>query len=92
MALSHDAWRKQVLSRDGYKCVVCGSTERLHADHIKPRCRFPELAREVDNGRTLCRDCHHKTDTFGGSMRRGMRVDRNPYGSNQPAATEDRIA
>jgi len=27
-------WRAEVLKRDNYKCINCGATERLHADHI----------------------------------------------------------
>lgn len=37
----------------------------LEADHIKPYSLFPELRYEVDNGRTLCVDCHKKTPTWG---------------------------
>lgn len=31
--------RQKVLWRDGYKCVYCGSTERLTQDHILPKSR-----------------------------------------------------
>lgn len=34
------AWRKRVIARDGWKCRHCGSTRRLHVDHITP---FNEL-------------------------------------------------
>lgn len=63
--VEHQAWRTEVLTRDGNKCVECGSPENLEADHIKPWISFPELRFEIDNGRTLCRECHHKTSTFG---------------------------
>lgn len=53
-------WAHMVMERDGYKCVQCGSTENLEADHIKPKQYFPELALDVSNGQTLCRDCHDK--------------------------------
>lgn len=79
-ANSYNAWRKQVLERDGQRCVLCGATEKLEADHIKPRATAPELRLEVDNGRTLCQACHRKSDTYGGNMRRGKKMDRNPYG------------
>jgi 5-methylcytosine-specific restriction endonuclease McrA len=63
-------WRKLVFQRDGHKCIECGSTERLAADHIKPHALYPELRYELSNGRTLCESCHKKTPTFGGGTRR----------------------
>jgi Restriction endonuclease len=59
------AWRSAVLTRDGHMCVFCGSTEKLEADHIKPKSAFPDLKYDVSNGRTLCRPCHMKTATWG---------------------------
>lgn len=59
-------WRVAVFERDGYKCVWCGSSKsgNLEADHIKPFAIFPDLRFAIDNGRTLCKDCHKKTDTY----------------------------
>jgi 5-methylcytosine-specific restriction endonuclease McrA len=28
--------RQVVLARDGHRCVICGSTQRLEVDHIQP--------------------------------------------------------
>ena len=59
-------WRDAVYKRDNYTCVWCGKRGvRLNADHIKPFCDYPELRFAIDNGRTLCIDCHKKTDTYG---------------------------
>lgn len=58
-------WRKAVLERDGYICQGCGSMKNLEADHILPWSTHPEIRYEVSNGRTLCRPCHLKTDTYG---------------------------
>lgn len=59
-------WRAAVFERDDYTCVFCNKKGvRLEADHIKPFSLFPELRFAIDNGRTLCRTCHRKTDTWG---------------------------
>jgi 5-methylcytosine-specific restriction endonuclease McrA len=58
-------WRRAVIERDNYACIWCGNTEHLEADHIKPFALFPELRFAIDNGRTLCRECHKKTDNYG---------------------------
>jgi hypothetical protein len=63
-------WVKAVFERDGFRCVLCGSTEKLEPDHILPRCAYPELTFNVSNGRTLCHNCHTKTDTYGGRAKR----------------------
>jgi hypothetical protein len=59
-------WRKSVFERDNYRCIWGGKSHgnKLHADHIKPFSLFPELRLAIDNGRTLCEDCHKKTDTY----------------------------
>jgi len=64
-------WRKAVFERDNYTCVWCGARNGngkeivLQADHIKQFCDYPELRFVLENGRTLCIDCHKKTDTYG---------------------------
>ncbi len=60
-------WRKSVFHRDKYTCVHCGDSRggNLEADHIKPFAYYPELRFDINNGRTLCKSCHKKTDTYG---------------------------
>lgn len=53
-------WKNAVLERDGNKCCLCGQEEDLHAHHKKGFDEYPELRFEVDNGITLCRQCHTK--------------------------------
>lgn len=59
-------WRKLIFERDDYTCQICGiKSGYLQADHIKPWGQYPELRYELSNGRTLCINCHKKTDTYG---------------------------
>jgi hypothetical protein len=58
------AWRTTVFIRDGKKCVKCDSKKDIEADHIKPRTFYPELTLDINNGRTLCHECHAKTPNY----------------------------
>lgn len=68
-------WREAVFERDNWTCVFCGRRSQvgdkvvLHADHIQPFADYPELRLDVNNGRTLCKDCHKTTDTYGVNTR-----------------------
>jgi len=48
--------RLLALKRDGYRCRICGSTERLHVHHIVPLSRGGTHA--LENLITLCYRCH----------------------------------
>lgn len=64
-------WRKLVFLRDNYTCQICGSVnKRLHAHHILPKCSFPERMFDLDNGKTLCVDCHKTTNSYGINKKR----------------------
>lgn len=52
------AWSRLVMERDGFRCQTCGSNRRLHAHHLKAFADFPRLRYVVENGKTLCEDCH----------------------------------
>jgi hypothetical protein len=69
-------WRTAVFMRDNYTCQEClVRGGELNADHIKPWSLFPELRYAIDNGRTLCVNCHRQTDTWGVNMRFKRRED-----------------
>jgi len=60
-------WRRKVFERDNYTCQICkdkngnGHTVKFEAHHIKPFVTYIKLRFDVDNGVTLCRDCHNLT-------------------------------
>jgi 5-methylcytosine-specific restriction endonuclease McrA len=54
----HRAWRRAVLTRDAWACVVCGKIDNAnHADHVVPVLNGGSRY-DVANGQTLCIVCH----------------------------------
>ena len=57
--VSNGTWsriRRRVFDRDGWACVKCGRPGRLECDHIVALSAGG--SNDMDNLRTLCRDCH----------------------------------
>ena len=54
----YNQWKNEVKHRDGNACRRCGFKNNLHVHHIKPFKKYPEFAIELDNGLTLCGNCH----------------------------------
>lgn len=71
-------WKAQVFIRDGRTCVLCGSIQNIEADHIKSFSEYPELRFDVNNGRTLCHDCHSRTDNYGMRGKKKERISISP--------------
>ena len=67
-------WSKQVMERDNYTCQVCGDNKggNLNAHHLNAWNAFPEQRFDLDNGVTLCTDCHkefHSQYGYGDNTR-----------------------
>ena len=74
-------WRSDVFARDDYTCVLCGLRGvYIEADHYpkmfsiilhESQVKTLEEAENyeefwnINNGRTLCKDCHNKTKKWG---------------------------
>ena len=62
-------WRTKIFQRDKYICQICKQVGgKLNADHILTFSLFEESRFDLDNGRTLCVECHKKTDTYAGRI------------------------
>ena len=57
-------WKKQVLRKDNYTCKICGMQDYqegfLEADHIKQKALYQEIKWDINNGQTLCPNCHKR--------------------------------
>ena len=94
-------WRNQVFKRDNWTCQDCfvrggveisphhikSFRELLDENNIKSRCEAIKCEElwDVTNGKTLCRKCHLKTDTFGGKNKKSPNI---PHGDLIGISTE----
>jgi 5-methylcytosine-specific restriction endonuclease McrA len=76
-------WRKNVFERDNFKCADCGFVGYITAHHIKSfisilkenniknivDARSCKELWDIENGKTLCEECHKKTDNYKGRAR-----------------------
>ena len=62
-------WREAVFKRDDWTCQDCGLRGGfLHPHHILAFAEFTKLRFEINNGKTLCVNCHRQLH-FGGVLR-----------------------
>ena len=55
-----ELWSLSVRKRDNNKCQICGNTKDLNAHHIIHKIKYPQLSLNLNNGITLCIDCHYQ--------------------------------
>lgn len=55
--LTRDAFREGVFARDGHRCVLCAAPG-TDAHHVIERRLFPDGGYYLENGATVCADCH----------------------------------
>jgi len=68
-------WRRDIFARDNYTCQDCGKYGGvLHAHHIKEWATHPDLRLDIDNGITLCPDCHYKEHTGKRAIRKLKKI------------------
>lgn len=60
-SLEYKIWRRAIFSRDNFTCQKCSQWGgKLRAHHINNFSDFPELRLIVENGITLCKECHNE--------------------------------
>ena len=79
-SLWYAKWREAVYARDGYRCQMCGTGVDLNAHHVKSFSGHPELRLDVNNGITLCVECHGIVDEKAKNMIRAKRRRRTVTG------------
>lgn len=94
---SYNDWRTEVLKKDNYKCTKCGSKKDLHAHHIiqlydicekynmnKDKILNSKEFHDINNGITLCQDCHALEHPYISRDEKGRFISRSG-----PKSTED---
>ena len=59
-------WRNLIFKRDNYKCKIC-ENKKIEAHHLNSYTNYPQERFNINNGITLCKDCHksyHKTKGY----------------------------
>jgi len=65
-------WRVAVFERDGFTCQNCGVIGGdLNAHHKKTYKKYPKLRFDINNGTTLCINCHREAHKKRTSPKRG---------------------
>lgn len=76
--LSRSDWREVVFDRDQKRCVICGK-EAIDAHHIIERKLWPDEGYYLDNGVSLCAECHlraEKTEVSCNRLRVAAKIQK----------------
>lgn len=58
-SIEYKQWRNDIFERDNYICQCCGKRGgKLNAHHIESFSSNKELRLDINNGITLCKECH----------------------------------
>ena len=72
--VEYKLWREKIFTRDKYTCQRCkrrrkkGDRVIINAHHIHNFAKYPELRFELNNGITLCKECHDKFHLIYGNI------------------------
>ena len=81
-SIEYRQWKDRVKDRDGHACRKCRYDKNLHVHHIKPLDKYPDFATVLDNGLTLCGNCHselrgrEETENLRLFLRNDPEIDR----------------
>lgn len=62
---AYKEWRTKIFERDNWTCQECGMKGDIQVHHIKSYALYSESRLDIENGITLCVECHKKTDNYG---------------------------
>ncbi len=93
----YDEWRAKIFKRDKYECSKCGTKKNLHAHHINQlydicdkydmnidKILNSKEFNDIDNGITLCQNCHALEHPYISRDEKGRFISRSG-----PKSTED---
>ena len=74
---ARDDFRNGVFKRDGFKCRFCGKPA-IDAHHITDRHEMPNGGYVLENGISLCEECHLDAEQFHISRGKDWKDGKHP--------------